>query len=168
MVNTLVTVRTARPSDAEEIANVHDHSWREAYRGIIPGKELERMIFRRGPRWWQSAVRRGSNILVLDFDETVIGYATYGRNRTKSIPCRGEIFELYMTPEFQGLGFGRRLFKAARADLARYNCDSVVVWALADNTRAIDFYRYLGGTALKRAPEKFGEEARERIAFGFD
>ena len=168
MVNTLVTVRTARSSDAGEIANVHDNSWREAYRGIIPGKELERMVLRRGPRWWQSAIKRGSNILVLDFDESIVGYATYGRNRTRGIPYRGEIFELYLTPEFQGLGFGRRLFKATRADLARYNCDTVVVWALEENTRAVEFYRHMGGVAIKRAPEKFGEEARERIAFGFD
>jgi hypothetical protein len=85
MVNTLVTVRTARAADASDIANVHDLSWREAYRGIIPGRELERMVLRRGPRWWETAVRRGSNILVLDFDESIVGYATYGRNRAKSI-----------------------------------------------------------------------------------
>ncbi|MGE3245228.1 MAG: N-acetyltransferase family protein [Beijerinckiaceae bacterium] len=168
MVNTLVTVRTARPADAAEIANVHDLSWREAYRGIIPGRELERMISRRGPKWWQSAVKRGSNILVLDFDETVVGYATYGRNRARGVPYKGEIYELYLTPEFQGLGFGRRLFRAARADLTRHRCDSVVVWALEDNARAVDFYRHLGGAAIKRAPEKFGNEARDRIAFGFE
>ncbi len=168
MVNTLVTVRTARPEDAGEIATVHDNSWREAYRGIIPGKELEKMISRRGPRWWKSAVKRGSNILVLDFDESVVGYATYGRNRARGIPYRGEIYELYLTPEFQGIGLGRRLFKAARADLARHNCDSIVVWSLEENSRAVDFYRHLGGNAVKRAPEKFGDETRERIAFGFE
>lgn len=167
MVNTLVTVRTARAKDASEIANVHDQSWREAYRGIIPGGELERMISRRGPRWWRSAVNRGSNILVLDFDETVVGYTTYGRNRTRAIPFKGEIYELYLLPEFQGLGFGRRLFKAARADLARHNCDSAVVWSLEDNERAVDFYRHLGGETMRRAPEKFGDEARDRVAFGF-
>lgn len=167
MVNTLVTVRTARAADAAEIATVHDLSWREAYRGIIPGKELERMISRRGPRWWESAVNRGSNILVLDFDETVVGYTTYGRNRARAIPLKGEIYELYLTPEFQGLGFGRRLFKAARADLARHHCNSAVVWSLEDNARAVSFYRHMGGEAVKRAPEKFGEETRERVAFSF-
>jgi ribosomal protein S18 acetylase RimI-like enzyme len=168
MVNTLVTVRTARARDAAEIANVHDLSWREAYRGIIPGSELEKMISRRGQRWWESAIKRGSNILVLDFDESVVGYTTYGRNRAKSIPYKGEIYELYLIPEFQGLGFGRRLFKGARADLARHNCDTAVVWSLEENDRAVAFYRHLGGTSVKRAPEKFGEETRDRIAFGFE
>jgi hypothetical protein len=42
---------------------VHDAAWRDAYRGLIPGRELERMIARRGPRWWQSAILRGSRLL---------------------------------------------------------------------------------------------------------
>ncbi len=167
MVNTLVTVRTARARDAGEIANVHDQSWREAYRGIIPGGELERMISRRGNRWWETAINRGSNILVLDFDEAIVGYTTYGRNRARAIPFKGEIYELYLAPEYQGLGFGRRLFKAARADLARHNCMTTIVWSLEDNDRAVAFYRHMGGEPVKRAPEKFGDETRERIAFGF-
>lgn len=168
MVNVLITVRSARGSDAPEIAAVHDSSWRHAYRGIIPGRELEKMISRRGPRWWRTAISRGSNILVLDFDETIIGYASYGLNRLPAMPYRGELFELYLAPEFQGLGFGQRLFRAARTDLARHGCETMVVWALADNDRAVDFYRHQGGCQIRRAQEKFGSEARERVAFAFD
>ena len=168
MVSALITIRNARAKDAASIAAVHDTSWLEAYRGIIPGRELEKMISRRGPKWWGNAISRGSNILVLDFNDTIAGYATYGRNRIPSMPYRGEVFELYLAPEYQGLGFGRRLFKAARADLARHGCTKAVVWALADNTRAISFYEHLGGRLLKRAPEKFGAEIRERVAFVFE
>ena len=168
MVNTVISVRPARTRDAAGIGAAHDASWREAYRGIIPGKELERIVMRRGPRWWTRAIARGSNILVVDFDGIIAGYATYGRNRTPSIPSRGEIFELYLMPEYQGLGFGARLFNSVRSDLARHGCDSVVVWALAENSRACAFYERLGGRALNSAPEKFGSEFRDRIAFAFD
>lgn len=167
MVATLITIRPARISDATEIAEVHDAAWRDAYRGIIPGRELERMISRRGPDWWRSAIRRGSEIIVLDFDESIGGYASYGHNRVPSLPFRGEIFELYLAPEFQGLGFGRRLFQAARKDLAEYGLDTTLVWALADNDRALAFYHRLGGKIARRAEERFGGEARDRVAFGF-
>ncbi len=51
---TLIEVRRAKPSDAPAIAATHDDSWRAAYQGIIPGAELERLINRRGPDWWDS------------------------------------------------------------------------------------------------------------------
>jgi ribosomal protein S18 acetylase RimI-like enzyme len=168
MVAALITIRRARSDDAIEIANVHDAAWRDAYRGIIPGRELERMIARRGSRWWRSAIKRGSRISVLEFDESVGGYCSYGRNRVPSLPFQGEIFELYLAPEFQGLGFGRRLFQAACADLADYGYGSVVVWALADNERALGFYERLGGKIVSQARERFGNEVRERVALGFD
>lgn len=168
MVETVVTIRGARTEDAEEIASVHDAAWRDAYRGIIPGRELERMVARRGPGWWHRAITKGTRLTVLDFDESVVGYTSYGRNRVPSLPFGGEIFELYLAPEFQGIGFGRRLFDAARRDLANFGLRSTLVWALADNDRALGFYRRLGGRTVRQAEERFGDEARGRIAFGFD
>lgn len=160
-------IRLARPSDARGIAAVHDAAWRETYRGIIPGRELERMVMRRGPTWWQSALTRGSRICVLDFDDCIAGYASFGRNRATSLPYRGEVFEIYLKPEFQGLGFGRRLFGAVRQELAGHGLGSTLVWALADNDRAIAFYESLGGLMVGRAHESFGEIKRERLAFGW-
>lgn len=167
MVKTVYSIRHARPDDAEAIAAAHDASWRDAYRGVIPGVELERMIARRGPRWWRSAITRGTGLLVLDFDKTVVGYATYGRNRVPSMPYSGEIFEIYLMPEYQGLGLGRRLFAAARRELAEYGYLSTIVWALADNEKALSFYRGLGGLPVRRAEERFGEDMLARVAFGF-
>ncbi|MBO0733476.1 MAG: GNAT family N-acetyltransferase [Methylocapsa sp.] len=166
-METVITIRNAREGDAEGIAAVHDASWRDAYRGIIPGRELERMIARRGPCWWQSAIIRGSRLLVLDFDETIGGYTSYGRNRVPSLRYGGEIFELYIAPEFQGLGFGTRLFEAARKDLAEYGYPSFLVWALSDNERAVQFYLKLGGRLVRQATERFGPETRTRVAFAF-
>lgn len=168
MVETVVTIRGARADDAEAIAAVHDAAWRDAYRGIIPGRELERMLARRGPRWWRRAIAHGTRLTVLDFDETVSGYTSYGRNRVPTLPFGGEIFELYLAPEFQGIGFGRRLFDAARRDLANHGLRSTLVWALADNDRALGFYERLGGRIVREAQERFGPESRGRIAFGFD
>ncbi len=168
MADTVITIRGARGSDAEAIAAVHDAAWRDAYRGIIPGRELEKMVARRGPKWWQTAILSGSRLSVLDFDDAIGGYASYGRNRVPALPFGGEVFELYLAPEFQGLGFGKRLFEWARKDLADHGYGSVLIWALADNERAVSFYQKLGGRIVRRADERFGQETRGRIAFGFD
>jgi ribosomal protein S18 acetylase RimI-like enzyme len=167
MVETLISVRRARIDDAEEIAAAHDAAWRETYRGVIPGRELERMVMRRGAQWWRAAMRNGAWLLVLDFDESVAGYASIGRNRSAALPFEGEIFELYLAPEFVGLGFGRRLFRAARRELAAAGLASAVAWALADNERALGFYHHMGGREAGSAKERFGGETLKRVAFGF-
>ncbi len=167
MSTVLIEIRRAKPSDARSVAVTHDEAWRGAYRGIIPGAELEKLISRRGPAWWENAVRKGSRVSLLVFGERLAGYANYGRNRAKSLQYDGEIYELYLRPEFQGLGFGRRLFTAARRDLAQSGLKSMVVWALSENDTAVEFYRALGGRAVARSSERFGARTLDKVAFGW-
>jgi ribosomal protein S18 acetylase RimI-like enzyme len=113
------------------------------------------MIGRRGPRWWLSAVERGRPLVVLDVGDAIAGYVSYGRCRDRSLPAEGEIDELYLLPEYQGLGFGKRLFKAVRNDLDDRGAKRVAVWCLADNERGADFYRRLGGRVVAETTERF-------------
>ncbi len=167
MSTTLIEVRPAKAADAAAVASTHDEAWRSAYQGIIPGAELEKLINRRGPQWWDSAIRKGSRVSVLVFGDRVAGYANYGRNRARSLHFEGEIYELYLRPEFQGLGFGRRLFTAARRDLVQSGLKSMVIWALSDNDPATEFYRALGGRMVARSSEKFGPKSLGKVAFAW-
>ncbi|MGE0562977.1 MAG: N-acetyltransferase family protein [Pseudolabrys sp.] len=164
---TLIEIRRAKSADAEAIAAAHDESWRAAYQGIIPGAELDKLITRRGPTWWDSAIRKGSRITVLQFGDIVAGYANYGRNRAKSLFYDGEVYEIYLRPEYQGLGFGRRLFNAARKDMQQSGLKSLVVWALSDNEPSVEFYRALGGRAVARSSEKFGPKTLDKVAYAW-
>src|SRR3979490_1745997 len=165
MHTVLIEIRRAKSSDAALLAATHDEAWRPASRGIIPGPELDKLINRRGAEWWEGAIRKGSRISILAFGDTLAGYANYGRNRARSLTYDGEIYELYLRPEFQGLGFGRRLFTAARRDLAQSGIKSLVVWALSDNESAVEFYRALGGRPVARSCEKFGDKVLEKVAY---
>src|SRR6202163_1702813 len=144
MSTTLIEIRRAKAGDAGAVADAHDEAWRTAYQGIIPGAELEKLIMRRGPAWWDSAIRKGSRIALLQFGDKIAGYANYGRNRARSLYYDGEIYELYLRPEFQGLGFGHKLFSSVRRDLTQSGLQSMVVWALSDNVGALAFYLSLG------------------------
>jgi ribosomal protein S18 acetylase RimI-like enzyme len=167
MSTTLIEIRKARTADASAVAQTHDEAWRAAYQGIIPGPELEKMIARRGDAWWETAIRKGSRVSLFVFGDQIAGYANYGRNRARSLSYDGEIYEIYFQPEYQGLGFGRRLFTAARRDLAQSGMNSLVVWALSENESAVAFYRALGGGAVARSSERFGEKTLDKIAFGW-
>jgi ribosomal protein S18 acetylase RimI-like enzyme len=160
-----IDIRPARTSDAAAIASVHDEAWRLAYRGIIPGRELERMVARRGPNWWNGVIRRGGRLAVLTVAGTTAAYASYGRNRASALAVGGEIYEIYVRPEYQGIGLGTRLFTVTRKELAARGLDGLAVWALSDNDIACGFYEALGGKPAARGTERFGDVTLEKIAF---
>ena len=160
-----ISIRRARPEDANDLSGVFDETWREAYQGILPAMALERMISRRGPRWWLQTIGRGRPLVVLDVGDKVVGYVAYGRCRDRSLPADGEIDELYLSPQYQGLGFGKRLFKAVRNDLDDRGAKRVAVWSLSDNERACAFYRRLGGRMIAETNERFGGETLAKSCF---
>ena len=167
MATLTISIRQARAEDAGALSGVFDAAWREAYQGVIPPLALERMIARRGPAWWLATVGRGRPLVVLDVGETVAGYVSYGRCRDRSLPAEGELDELYLAPEYQGLGFGKRLFKAVRNDLSDRNASRVAVWSLADNDRARAFYERLGGRMIAESADHFGGVRLVRVAYLF-
>lgn len=138
-------IRQPEVGDADELSRVFAASWNEAYGGIIPGVDLQRIISRRGPTYWTHVAKNATgNMLVASLDDTPCGYATFGHNRHGRIPAQGEIYELYLDPICHGTGTGRRLLEAAIARLGENNRHGVVVWALAANERADRFYRRCG------------------------
>ncbi len=168
-MNTLtIDIRRAEPQDAAAIADVHLEAWRGAYSGIIPHKTLTAMINRRGSDWWSNAIRRAATVLVVEIGGTIAGYATVGRNRARELRQQGEIYELYLRPEYQGIGLGRRLFSAARRKLADHGLSGLVVWALEDNQNALAFYSGEGGRDIAEGVEIFEQKALKKVAFVWD
>lgn len=168
-MNTLtIDIRKAEPRDAEAIADVHHEAWQGAYAGIIPHRALTAMIGRRGAAWWANAIRRAASVLVVELGGEVVGYATMGRNRARELPQQGEIYELYLKPEYQGIGLGSRLFTAAREKLAAHGLGGLVVWALEENDGALAFYAGAGGRDVAEGVEVFDARALRKVAFVWD
>lgn len=163
-----VDIRKAEPRDANAIADVHRDAWQGAYAGIIPHRALTAMINRRGSQWWANAIRRSATVLVIEVGGKVAGYCTLGRNRARELKQQGEIYELYLRPECQGVGFGSRLFAAARERLAAHGLDGLVVWALEENANALSFYRGAGGRDIAEGVEVFDQKALRKVAFVWD
>lgn len=168
MTTLLIDIRKADPGDAPAIAEVHRAAWQGAYAGMIPHKALTRMIGRRGAEWWANAIRKSATVLVVEIGGAIVGYTTVGRNRARELPQQGEIYELYLLPEYQGVGLGSRLFKAARAKLAEHGLKGAVVWALEDNLNAMSFYAGFGGRDIAEGVEVFDQKALRKIAFVWD
>jgi ribosomal protein S18 acetylase RimI-like enzyme len=160
-------IRRGNLSDAPALSEVFRASWGQAYLGIIPQLHLDGMIRRRNSQWWSSTIKSGNGVLVLQVAGVIAGYATLGAARVRG-EHEGEIYELYVTPTHQGLGFGERLFEACRHQLDTRQLCGLIVWALADNTAATDFYWRRGGRPVGLGFERFGEKRLEKIAFSWD
>ena len=77
----------------------------------------------------------------------------------------GEIYELYVMPEYQGVGLGSQLFEAARGMLSNHGLTGFVVWALEDNINACDFYYGKGGRDIAEGTESFDGSVIKKVAF---
>ena len=159
--------RPAEPADAFGIAAIHDASWRQAYTGLIPHKSLDTMIRRRDPKWWARAIRNSTRVLVLESDGQLVGYATVGPNRVSALSQEGEVYELYLLPEYQGVGIGKKLFLAAREQLIRLGFKGCVVWVLEDNQPAMQFYKNAGGVDIAEGSETFNSKTLNKVAFAW-
>jgi ribosomal protein S18 acetylase RimI-like enzyme len=159
-----VSVRRARPEEAAALAAVYRDSWRQAYTGILPSDHLENEIRRRDVHWWQQAISAESNLLVVLHSGDVAGYAMCGRARGGKRHW-GEIYELYISPIYQGAGLGEHLFEACRATLDGLRLQYLIVWALAQNEAARRFYLRCGGRPSRRVSVRLGRTLSVKVAF---
>lgn len=156
MTTDLIDLRPAQASDCEALAGIHNEAWLGAYRGVLHGLDLQRMISRRGVGWWRGALERGVNINILAIAEVPVGYATFGPCRLANTRMDGEIYELYLKPEYQGLGFGRRLFEHVQQAFKLKGAAGLAVQVLSENDPARAFYKALGGQASGTAWYRVG------------
>lgn len=163
----LIDVRAADTADCDALAGIHSEAWLGAYRGVLHGVDLQKMISRRGAQWWRGALARGVNIKVLSIADTPAGYATYGPCRLKDTSMDGEIYELYLKPEYQGLGFGRLLFNNVRETLSSHSSTGLAVQVLSDNQPARAFYKAVGGKPTAKSWYRIGGRRLDLVIYAW-
>ena len=120
-------------------AYVHWKSWHEAYPGIVSRGYLDSLTLKKCE---EIAYRWQDNILVAKDGDRVAGFAGYGTSGDDVGGRRGEIYAIYVLPEYYATGVGAGLMQAA-LDLLQ-DRDRVEVTVLKENGRAIRFYEKCG------------------------
>jgi uncharacterized protein (TIGR02594 family) len=141
-----VEIREATADDAEAIAKVHVLSWQAAYDGIMPAQFLKELsVAARAQMWRRSLEARRMRVLLACVDDAVAGWVAFGACRDADKDKQwAEVEALYVLPSMWGKRVGKRLSDAAQHLLhdAGYRC--IALWVLAENRRAIEFYRRCG------------------------
>jgi ribosomal protein S18 acetylase RimI-like enzyme len=162
-----MTVRPARPTDARAIARLDVETWRTTYAGVLSANYLVGLSERRREIGWRMAIMRDPRDVRVAIDVTgaVVGFGSCGPSRSeRQFP--GEVFTLYVAPDRQNEGIGRRVLIALFRRLAASGLDAAVVWVLRDNPARF-FYERLGGRMVSRKPIPVGGSRVEAVAYGW-
>ena len=144
-----ITIRAARPGDARRIARLDVETWRAAYAGILATPFLVGLSTQRREVGWATVIEREPRDVrvAVNGEGEIIGFGSCGRNRD-SAEHTGEVFTLYVAPDWQNQGVGRALLHALFERLIAQGCASAIIWVLRDNPGRF-FYRRLGGREMR-------------------
>ena len=117
-------------------AFVHWKCWHEVYPGLVSQAYLDSLTL---DKVEEKAFRWRDNLLVAKDADRVVGFVGYGQSDEEGT---GEVFALYVLPEFHGKGVGQMLMDAALEELADYR--KICLWLVKGNSRAIRFYEKCG------------------------
>ena len=162
-------LREATPLDAEGIARVHIDTWQATYPGLLPDSYLTRFSLQARSAFWRESI--GSNsagtVLVLEAPgRAIVGFGSCGPSRIPQPPYDGEIYTLYLTPDWQGRGLGRLLLAGLFEELAAAALTSAYLWVLAANPTRF-FYERMGGQPFGQRLESFAGAKLEETAYGW-
>jgi len=135
-------LRTAQPTDAVAVAEVHVRSWKDGYRGLLPDEYLDALRPEDRAKHYTFGdpdPLKPATIVAIEAG-AICGFATVGPSRDRDGEGSGELLALYVDPGRWGVGIGRALIEAARTRLAHEGYESASLWVLSDNRRAERFY----------------------------
>ena len=166
-------VRPARIEDAPRISRVHVDSWRTTYSGILSEDFLSAMSYEDFETRWRSWLGgefdvRGTFYVAELPTGGIVGFASGGPRRGESYPeYESELYTVYLLPEHQRRGLGRRLLGAVAGALLADGKRSMLAWVLAENLSR-PFYEAVGGRLLGSQKVEIGGAALEEVAYGWD
>ena len=167
-----LSVRTARPEDAADLARIYIESWQDTYAGVISHTLLAAMSHKGHTARWQAAIRNGERnsgaaVLVAEDDRHgVVGLCSLGAARDGGTGFEGEVYTLYVDPAFLGRGAGRALLSGAFDTFKARQLRSCVIWAHARNN-ACFFYEAMGGRRIATRTTRLMGELTPEIGFGW-
>jgi ribosomal protein S18 acetylase RimI-like enzyme len=164
----MITLRIAEPRDASGIAAVHIDTWRDTYAGVFPVEVFRRMTHRRiGAQWSHAIASRSETVLVAeDSGGRVVGFGSCGATKGLDLPYQGEVYTLYVHPDFQGQAVGRRLMASLFGVLADKGMGAALIWVLADNPARF-FYQAMGGALVAERRERLWGVTLREAAYGW-
>lgn len=138
-----LNIRRAQVNDAPQLARIHVAAWQVAYRGVVPDSILQGFTYqKREAAFRQSLAANLEETYLAEDGANALGILTIGacRDADLDVNSTGEIWGIYIAPDYWRRGIGTWLVHEAEHMLQARGYREVVLWVLEDNTEARRFY----------------------------
>lgn len=139
-------IRPATQRDAKAVSDIQARSRLAAYQGLVPDEHINAVSTIERQAFWRDAIEYSEPQVVVALDgDKLIGFVGFDRSRDKGTkPTVGEIWDIYVLPDYWGKGVGLALWDAAREGLQEEGCTQVTIWVPMANERAVRFHELAG------------------------
>lgn len=142
----MTEIRYARKEDIEILKLIHSESWEEAYKGIIPFEELNKITAEQKDRYFEKTISNGlEDIALIINGDDALGLISIGKCRDGDKDSSyGEIGGIYVRPKYWGRGIVHQLLNWGENELKNRGYKNVIVWANEENYKEKEFYEKMG------------------------
>ncbi|MBR2751810.1 MAG: GNAT family N-acetyltransferase [Clostridiales bacterium] len=163
-----ITIRRMTIEDAEAVTDVLIKTWQTAYRGIVSDECLDHMD---RPTLIERRKRQYKDYIVAVVEGRIVGFCWYVNDNSFSKEEAGidsEIVAIYVLPESERNGVGRKMFSYAVDDLKAQGRKRMVIWCLKDNSSGRNFYEKMGGVIMGEHKTHIGNLDYDEVGFLFE
>lgn len=159
--------------DSLAVATIHTLSWQHAYKGIMDQNFLDNISIAKREANWRLGIEKNDpkliRLVACEGDD-ILGFVCGLENRSLDLlpSCDSELWAIYVHPQFEGKGVGKKLIEKFKEELCLLGKKQFCIWVLRDNRKARAFYERQGGV-LASAEKNFqlaGGELAE-VAYEF-
>lgn len=127
--------------DMLAVSNIYEKSWKHTYTGIIPDSFLNSIP---SGQWANGLNQPGRHSLLLFDNGKLLGTSAFCKARIEDMADFGEIVSIYLLPEAEHKGYGKKLINAAIEELKKRGFRKIYLWVLEKNIHARQFYEHMG------------------------
>jgi len=163
-----IVVRKAVPGEEYDVNRVIIRTWKTSYRGLIDDGYLDALDEGDASRLdrLRSKIEDGC-VCVASAGGGPIGSAVFGPAMDGERGASGELYSLYVLPEYQRSGAGRRLFGAVRGELRLRGYRTMIIKCLTGNS-ACRFYEKEGARPVGSSEHVLGGKSYGLTVFSCD
>lgn len=159
-------IRSAVPTDASAITDIHNASFFSRFRSDANESEVQRYLGELDEAYFSALITaRSAVIFVAEEAENIVGFAQLNPEKpSMHLKLSGlKLERLYIDPQQKRKGIGRALMNRCFDHRKQASVDLLWLQVLSSNIEAVRLYEQLGFSTFTMSPGKFKADQAEDL-----